>query len=103
MAVHPHDKNTPTLDKILQESFEDMGKGEKETLSKKLSEESPLPAEAVSQEKPQDYEYNKVYKSNEVSSMQLKRKGLSKPKEAPKTEVKTKLSSSQGDDFDIEW
>ena len=102
MAVHPRDKNKPTLDKILQESFEHMGKGER-NLEQKASEETPLPAEAVNQEKPQNYEYNKVYKSNEVSSMQLKRKGLSKPKEAPKTEVKTQLSSSQGDDFDIEW
>ena len=102
MAVHPRDKDKPTLETILQESFQEMGKGER-NLEQKVSEESPMPAEAGSQEKPQDYEYNKVYKSNEVSSMQLKRKGLSKPKEAPKTEVKTKLSSSKGDDFDIEW
>ena len=102
MAVHPRDKNKPTLETILQESFEDMGKGER-NLEQKASEESSIPAEPVSQEKPQNFEYNKVYKSNEVSNMQLKRKGLSKPKEAPKTEVKTKLTSSQGDDFDIEW
>ena len=102
MAVHPRDKNKPTLDTILQESFQEMGKGER-NLEQKTSEETPMPAEPVSQEKPQNYEYNKVYKSNEVSSMQLERKGLSKPKEIPKTEVKTKLSSSQGDDFDIEW
>ena len=102
MAVHPRDKNKPTLDKILQESFADIGKGER-NLEQKVSEESAVPAEQMSKEEPQDYQYNKVYKSNEVSTMQLKRKGLSKPKEAPKTEVKTKLSSSQGDDFDIEW
>ena len=102
MAVHPRDKNKPTLDTILQESFQEMGKGER-NLEQKVSEETPLPVEPVSQENPQNYEYNKVYKSNEVSSMQLERKGLSKPKETPKTEVKTKLSSSQGDDFDIEW
>ena len=102
MAVHPRDKNKPTLDKILQESFDDMGKGER-NIEQKASEELPKSDEVKSQDKPQDYEYNKVYRSSEISTMELKRQGLSKPKEAPKTEVKTKLSSSQGDDFDIEW
>ena len=102
MAVNPRDKNKPTLDKILQESFEDMGKGER-NLEQKASEELSNSADVKNQDKPQDYEYNKVYRSSEISTMELKRQGLSKPKEAPKTEVKTKLSSSQGDDFDIEW
>ena len=68
MAVHPRDKNKPTLDKILQESFDDMGKGER-NIEQKASEELSNSADVKNQDKPQDYEYNKVYRSSEISTM----------------------------------
>lgn len=106
MAEHPDDKHKPSLEKIMQKSFSEMGRGER-NLAEDSQENDDIDQNTLSsQQKPvesQSYEYNKVYKSKEVSSMEIKRKGLKEAKVANKESVKQELSSQPGDDFDIEW
>ena len=106
MAEHPDDKHKPSLEKILEKSFLEMGQGENKLAEQATQEVSQNqtnePEQNVSTE-PQSYEYNKVYKTNQVSTMQVKREGLKEAKVTENVDVKSELSSKPGDDFDIEW
>ena len=90
----------------MQKSFSEMGRGER-NLAKDSQETSDIDQNTLSSQhkhvESQSYEYNKVYKSKEVSSLVVKRKGLKEEKVVNKESVKQELSSQPGDDFDIEW
>ena len=106
MAEHPDDKHKPTLEKILEKSFLEMGQGENklaEQATQEVSQNQSNESEQNLSAESQSYAYNKVYKSNQVSTMQVKRKGLKEAKVTENVDVKSELSSKPGDDFDIEW
>ena len=67
----------------------------------KLSEQLDPPSATTTNEAPKPAETKPAETAKPKPT--LPKGSEAKPKEAPKTEVKTKLSSSQGDDFDIEW
>jgi len=106
MAEHPDDKHKPSLEKILKKSFLEMGQGEnklaEQATPEVLQNQTNEPEQNVSIES-QSYEYNKLYKADQVSTMQVKRKGLKEAKVTENVAVKSELSSKPGDDFDIEW
>lgn len=83
-----------------------MGQGEnklaEQATEEVLQNQTNEPEQNVSIES-QSYEYNKVYKADQVSTMQVKRKGLKEAKVTENVAVKSELSSKPGDDFDIEW
>lgn len=83
-----------------------MGQGEnklaEQATQEVLQNQTNEPEQNVSIES-QSYEYNKVYKADQVSTMQVKRKGLKEAKVTENVAVKSELSSKPGDDFDIEW
>ena len=106
MAEHPDDKHKPTLEKILEKSFLEMGQGENklaEQATREVSQNQSNESEQNVSAESQSYEYNKIYKSDQVSTMQVKRKGLKEAKVTENVDVKSELSSKPGDDFDIEW
>ena len=106
MAEHPDDKHKPTLEKILEKSFLEMGQGENklaEQATQEVSQNQSNESEQNLSAESQSYAYNKVYKSDQVSTMQVKRKGLKEAKVTENVDVKSELSSKPGDDFDIEW
>lgn len=106
MAEHPDDKHKPSLEKVLEKSFLEMGQGENklaEQANQEVSQNQSNEPEQNHSAESQSYEYNKVYKAEQVSTMQLKREGLKEAKVTENVEVKSELSSKPGDDFDIEW
>ena len=78
-------------DKLAEQATQEVSKNQTNELEQNVSTES------------QSYEYNKVYKTNQVSTMQVKREGLKEAKVTGNVDVKSELSSKPGDDFDIEW
>ena len=83
-----------------------MGQGEKELgeqATQEVSQNQSNEPEQNDSADSQSYEYNKVYKADQVSTMQVKRKGLKEAKVVENVAVKSELSSKPGDDFDIEW
>ena len=83
-----------------------MGQGESKLAEKAIQEVSQNQTNEIEQDvstESQLYEYNKVYKAEQVSTMQVKREGLKEAKVTANVDVKSELSSKPGDDFDIEW
>ena len=83
-----------------------MGQGENKLAEQATQEVSQNQANEIEQDvstESQSYEYNKVYKAEQVSTMQVKREGLKEAKVTENVDVKSELSSKPGDDFDIEW
>ena len=83
-----------------------MGQSENKLAEQATQEVSQNQANEIEQDvstESQSYECNKVYKAEQVSTMQVKREGLKEAKVTENVDVKSELSSKPGDDFDIEW